>query len=125
MTFETQLADPLLVTADPVHIANIISNLIENAVKYSGSSVHILISCVLHDHQLTLKVADNGIGIPASEQARVFDKFYRSSNLPDRSLPGIGLGLSYVKLLVEAHRGTISLTSQVDKGTTLEIHIPQ
>ena len=125
VTFETQLADPLLVTADPVHIANIISNLIENAVKYSGSSVHILISCVLHDHQLTLKVADNGIGIPASEQARVFDKFYRSSNLPDRSLPGIGLGLSYVKLLVEAHRGTISLTSQVDKGTTLEIHIPQ
>lgn len=125
VTFETRLADPLLVTADPVHIANIISNLIENAVKYSGPSVHILITCLLHDRQLTLKVSDNGIGIPVSEQARVFDKFYRSSNLPDRSLPGIGLGLSYVKLLVEAHRGDVSLTSQPGKGTTLEIHIPQ
>ena len=55
-------------------------------------------------------------GIPCSEQGRVFDKFYRSSNLPDRSLPGIGLGLSYVKLLVEAHRGTVFLTSQDWEG---------
>ena len=65
------------------------------------------------------------IGIPVSEQNRVFDKFYRGSNLPDRSLPGIGLGLSYVKLLVEAHHGSISLNSQAGKGTTIEIIIPQ
>lgn len=125
ISFETHLADSLLVTADLVHIANIISNLIENAVKYSETSVHICIDCTLDRHQLVLKVTDNGIGIPASEQGRVFDKFYRSSNLPDRSIPGIGLGLSYVKLLVEAHQGVISLSSQLGRGTTVEINIPQ
>ena len=125
VSFETHFTENLLVTADPVHLANIISNLIENAVKYSGPSVHISIDCALHDRQLILQVSDNGIGIPASEQSRVFDKFYRSSNLPDRSLPGIGLGLSYVKLLVEAHRGSVSLSSQPGKGTTVKISLPQ
>lgn len=125
VSFETHFTDNLLVTADPVHMANIISNLMENAVKYSGSSVRIRVECHLHGHELTLKVSDDGIGIPVSEQGRVFDKFYRSSNLPDRSLPGIGLGLSYVKLLVEAHRGTVFLTSQIGRGTTVEITIPQ
>ncbi|HCF77780.1 MAG TPA: sensor histidine kinase [Bacteroides uniformis] len=125
VSFETHFTDNLLVTADPVHMANIITNLMENAVKYSGSSVSIRVECRLHGHELTLKVSDDGIGIPVSEQGRVFDKFYRSSNLPDRSLPGIGLGLSYVKLLVEAHRGTVFLTSQIGRGTTVEITIPQ
>ena len=94
-------------------------------MKYAGISVSIRVECRLHGHELTLKVSDDGIGIPVSEQGRVFDKFYRSSNLPDRSLPGIGLGLSYVKLLVEAHRGTVFLTSQIGRGTTVEITIPQ
>lgn len=125
VSFETRITDSLPVTADPVHLANIVSNLIENAVKYSGSSVHIVVEGALQDGALTLKVTDNGIGIPAAEQGKVFDKFYRGSNLPDRSLPGIGLGLSYVKLLVEAHRGTISLKSRPGEGTTAEITIPQ
>ena len=125
VSFETRFSESTLVTADPVHLFNIISNLIENSVKYSGSSVHILVDCLLSPHQLLIRVSDNGIGIPASEQGRVFDKFYRGSHLPSSALPGIGLGLSYVKLLVEAHRGTLSLTSQVGKGTTLEIHLPQ
>ena len=108
-----------------MHVSNIISNLIENAVKYSGKSVHIVVDCLLQDHQLMIRVSDDGIGIPVSEQNRVFDKFYRGSNLPDRSLPGIGLGLSYVKLLVEAHHGSISLNSQAGKGPTVELIIPQ
>lgn len=123
--FETRFTDNLMVVADPVHIANIIGNLVENAVKYSGSSVRILVECSLHGHKLILKVSDNGMGIPVSEQGKVFDKFYRGSNLSIRSLPGIGLGLSYVKLLVEAHRGTLSLTSRVGKGTAIEIILPQ
>ena len=125
VSIETHFSEETLVTADPVHVSNIISNLIENAVKYSGASVHIAVDCSLHEHQLTIRVSDNGIGIPPSEQNRVFDKFYRGSNLPDRSLPGIGLGLSYVKLLVEAHHGNISLSSQTGKGTEIEIDIPQ
>lgn len=124
--FSLQMPDALMVTADPVHIANIVGNLIENAVKYSGPTVHVAISCTMPaDHNLHITVADDGIGIAASEQGRVFDKFYRGNNLPDPSLPGIGLGLSYVKLLVEAHRGRIVLTSQPGKGTRIEIEIPQ
>ena len=112
-------------TADPMHLCNILSNLLENAVKYSGDSVHITITGASDGHRFTLTVADNGIGIPPAEQARVFDKFYRSASLPDRSVPGIGLGLSYVKLLVEAHGGTVDLQSQPGQGTTVTVTIPQ
>ena len=111
--------------ADPVHIANCLSNLIENAVKYSGKEVCISIDAFLKDNRLCLNVKDNGIGIPLQEQERIFEKFYRAQNIPDANLPGIGLGLSYVKLMVEAHGGTISLQSETGKGTTFMIEIPQ
>lgn len=114
-----------LVTADSVHIANIVSNLIENAVKYSSEDVSIRVKCLLHSGQLVIAVSDNGIGIPAAEQGRVFEKFYRGNNLPDRSVPGIGLGLSYVKLLTEAHHGTVALSSAPGEGTAITILIPQ
>ena len=124
--FETSFSDtPLWVMADPVHIANCLSNLIENAVKYSGNEVCIGIDAFLKDNRLYLKVHDNGIGIPLQEQERVFEKFYRAQNIPDTNLPGIGLGLSYVKLMVEAHGGSITLQSQLGKGTTFTIEIPQ
>jgi two-component system phosphate regulon sensor histidine kinase PhoR len=125
VSVETHYSENILVTADPIHIANMISNLIENSIKYSEESVHITINCDLRDHLLTLRVADDGIGVPIAEQGRVFDKFYRASNVNGRSLPGIGLGLSYVKLLVESHHGTISLISQPGKGTEVSICIPQ
>ena len=86
--------------------------------------VAISISCTLQAHTLTLAISDNGIGIPASEQSKIFDKFYRGNNIPDRNIPGIGLGLSYVRLLTEAHHGTITLTSQPGKGTTVSPHNP-
>ena len=111
--------------ADPVHIANCLSNLIENAVKYSGNEVCIGIHASLEDKRLCMKIKDNGIGIPLQEQERVFEKFYRAQNIPDANLPGIGLGLSYVKLMVEAHGGNITLQSQPGKGTTFTIEIPQ
>ena len=111
--------------ADPVHTANCLSNLIENAVKYSGNEVCISIEAFLENNRLYLKIKDNGIGIPPQEQSRVFEKFYRAQNIPDANLPGIGLGLSYVKLMVEAHNGTIRLQSQQGKGTTFIIEIPQ
>ena len=124
--FETRFSEqPMWITADPVHIANCMSNLIENAVKYSGSEVCISIIMSLENNRLLLKIKDNGFGIPPQEQSRVFDKFYRAHNIPDVSLPGIGLGLSYVKLIVEAHGGNISLESQPGKGTTFIIEIPQ
>ena len=112
--------------ADRMHMANIICNLLENAVKYSIEAVTIRIDYCLHeDGMLHIIVADNGIGIAKADQRYVFDKFYRSETAKDKTIPGIGLGLSYVKLLVEAHGGTITFESTEGQGTTFTIIIPQ
>jgi len=113
------------VEADPVHVANILSNLIENAVKYSGQEVRISLKAVRRNRELCLSVSDNGFGIPLAEQEKVFAKFYRGSNLPDKNIPGLGLGLSYVKLITEAHRGTIRLSSRAGEGTSIQLCFPQ
>ena len=99
-------------TADPVHVANVLSNLIENAIKYSGEEVNIEI------------VSDNGFGIAPDERRKVFENFYRSSHLPDKQIPGIGLGLSYVRQIVEAHHGSVSLRSELGEGTRITINLP-
>ena len=114
------------VWADRMHIGNIICNLLENAVKYSRDEVAIRIDYQLSTNRLLkICVEDNGIGIARADQRYVFDKFYRSETAKDKAIPGIGLGLSYVKLLVEAHRGTITFESTEGQGTTFTIIIPQ
>ena len=113
-----------LVTADPVHIANILSNLIENAIKYSGSEVNIRVVVIRNDKLIELTVADDGVGISADGQTKVFEKFYRSVHLPDKQIPGLGLGLSYVRQIAEAHHGQVSLRSEVGKGTEITVGLP-
>ncbi|MDR1879563.1 MAG: HAMP domain-containing histidine kinase [Tannerellaceae bacterium] len=113
------------VEADPVHIANILDNLVENAIKYSGPEVAIEVRAFRKGRDFLLVVDDDGIGIPPAEQERVFDKFYRASNLPDKQIPGLGLGLSYVKLITEAHRGTVSLAGRSGGGTSVTLCFPQ
>lgn len=112
--------------ADRMHIGNIICNLLENAIKYSAEAVTIRIDYRMReDGTVQITVADNGIGIEKADQRYVFDKFYRSESSKDKAIPGIGLGLSYVKLLVEAHGGSIGLDSTEGEGTTFTILIPQ
>lgn len=124
--FETRLTpDPLWITADPVHLTNSISNLVENAIKYSGNEVCIRISASLAEGKLVIQVADNGFGISSQDQLHIFDKFYRSEQMVGRGLPGIGLGLSYVKLMVEAHVGTVDVESILGKGSVFTLEIPQ
>ena len=124
--FETQLTpEQLWVAADSVHLTNSISNLVENAIKYSGNEVCIRISASLTEGKLVIQVADNGFGISPQDQLHIFDKFYRSEQGIDRSLPGIGLGLSYVKLMVEAHGGTVGVESILGKGSVFTLEIPQ
>ena len=123
---EIVAGDDLEIRADRMHLANIVCNLLENAIKYSRESVTISIDYrMCEDRMLQITVADNGIGIAKVDQRHVFDKFYRSETAKDKSIPGIGLGLSYVKLLVEAHGGTITFESTEDEGTTFTILIPQ
>lgn len=113
------------IEADPVHIANILFNLIENALKYSGERVRIRITAGRKGRELRLTVTEDGIGIPLAEQQKVFVRFYRATNIPDRTIPGIGLGLSYVKLITEAHRGSVALASRHGEGTSVTISLPQ
>ena len=112
--------------ADRMHIGNVICNLLENAIKYSHDAVTIRIDYQQRtDGLLQISIADNGIGIARADQRYVFDKFYRNETVKDKAIPGIGLGLSYVKLLVEAHGGTITFESTEGEGTTFTILIPQ
>jgi two-component system phosphate regulon sensor histidine kinase PhoR len=118
--------DDLEIRADRMHLANIVCNLLENAIKYSREAVTIRIDYrMCEDGKVQISVADNGIGIAKADQRYVFDKFYRSESAKDKAIPGIGLGLSYVKLLVEAHGGSISFDSTEGEGTTFTIVIPQ
>jgi len=116
--------EDIFMEADPIHLANVLSNLIENAIKYSGDKVSVEIKIGQDKRKVYISVKDNGIGIPTPEQESVFTKFYRGNHIPDKNIPGIGLGLSYVKLIVEAHQGTINLDSQVGEGTTITICLP-
>ncbi|WP_294142529.1 HAMP domain-containing sensor histidine kinase [uncultured Sanguibacteroides sp.] len=107
--------------ADEVHMLNVVCNLLDNAIKYSYDSLNIYIFTRRVDGHFIIGVLDSGIGIPKESQKKVFKRFYRvpSGNL--HNVKGFGLGLSYVKSIVELHNGTIRLTSKKNKGTLVEI----
>jgi len=110
---------------DEVHFTNIIFNLLDNAIKYSFDQPKILVETRNIDSQLLIAVEDNGIGIKKKDYDKVFEQFYRvpTGNLHD--VKGFGLGLNYVKKMVEEHGGKINLKSEYKKGTRFEIIIPQ
>ena len=113
-----------IILADPVHISNIIFNLLDNANKYSPEHPQIVISTKNSDKGIRIFVEDKGIGMSKETQKKIFEKFYRvpSGNLHE--VRGFGLGLSYVKKLVEAHHGTISVQSELKAGSKFEIFLP-
>jgi signal transduction histidine kinase len=100
----------------------ILTNLLENAIKYSpsGSIVDFIVSC--QGGKVIFQIKDRGIGITAADQERLFEPFYRGKNVDD--LPGNGLGLAIVKNLVDIHGGQITVKSQVGVGTEFAIALP-
>ena len=113
--------EDLSVLADRTHFSNIISNLIDNAVKYSKEEAELSISCRQTGGTVTVSVTDRGIGIPLDKQKHIFDKFYRVPTGNLHNIKGYGLGLFYVKSMVEKHGGTITVKSEPDKGSTFTI----
>lgn len=111
------------ISADQSHMLNILNNLVENAVKYSGESVVIIATARVEHDDVVISISDNGKGIPASDIKHIFHRFYRGKT--DTDQPGMGLGLTYVKLLVDAHGGTITVKSTEGKGTCFTITLPQ
>jgi len=117
-------AQESIIIGDDIHITNLISNLLENAVKYTTGKPEIEIRTSNRDHYLVLSIKDNGIGISKENQKRIFDKFYRVPTGNIHNVKGFGLGLSYVKLIVEQHNGKIEIKSELNKGSQFDIHLP-
>ena len=107
----------LVLDADSFHLSNILSNLIDNAIKYSGESVRIDITAKATDEGVEIRVRDNGIGIAPDKQKHIFEKFYRVPTGNIHDVKGYGLGLYYARTMAEKHGGTLSVTSAPGKGS--------
>ena len=110
--------------ADEVHITNVISNLLDNAIKYCSKAPEISIYTRNKNDEIIVSVTDNGIGIAAKEQKLIFERFYRISTGNLHDVKGFGLGLSYVKSIVEAHGGRVVVESAEGKGSRFDIILP-
>jgi len=108
--------------ANPVRLRQVLDNVVGNAIKYSHDQGDVNISMRAEDEQIIIQVTDNGPGIPAKDQAHIFDKFYRGSNISSHA--GSGLGLAIVKSIVEAHQGRMWVESTVGKGSSFFIILP-
>lgn len=112
------------VYADEVHITNVVSNLLDNAIKYCAKTPEISVSTKNKGDNIIVSVIDNGIGIAVKEQKMIFERFYRVSTGNLHDVKGFGLGLSYVKTIVEAHGGHIEVESEEGKGSRFDVVLP-
>jgi two-component system, OmpR family, phosphate regulon sensor histidine kinase PhoR len=123
--FKLQLqAKTFSVCADEFHLTNLITNLIDNAIKYSGDDPEISISTESDKKNLYVSIADKGVGIDKKYHKKVFKKFYRIPSGNVHNVKGFGLGLSYVRSIVSRHRWKINLISKLNSGTEFKFRIP-
>lgn len=112
------------IVADETHLSNVLFNLIDNAQKFSEAKPDIEIITEDAEGGVTLTIKDHGIGMDATTQKYIFDQFYRAQTGNLHTVKGFGLGLSYVKKIIEFHKGTISLHSITGQGSTFKIYLP-
>ncbi|WP_215225312.1 sensor histidine kinase [Echinicola shivajiensis] len=111
--------------ADAFHLSNIINNLLDNATKYSREEPEILLKLVENPEGFTITIKDNGMGMSKDSVKKIFDKFYRVPTGNVHDVKGFGLGLAYVKTMVEEHHGEIFVESEINKGSTFTINLPR
>lgn len=113
-----------VITTDKIHCTNIVYNLLDNANKYSPNSPEIFVSSKNTQKGVLITVSDKGIGMSKVVQGKIFERFYRQSSGNIHNVKGFGLGLSYVKAVVEANKGTISVQSEPGKGSYFHVFLP-
>jgi len=113
-----------MVLADRVHMTNVFVNMLDNAIKYNLNAPVIQVSTRNLKEGILVDIADNGIGISKANQSKIFDKLYRVHTGNVHNFKGFGLGLSYVKAIVEQHKGKITVDSELEKGSVFHIYLP-
>ena len=117
-------AEQTLISGNKSHLTNVVVNLLDNAVKYCDQIPKVMIDTFNEDNSFIIKIKDNGIGMTSVEQKRIFDKFFRAASGDIHNVKGHGLGLAYVKKIIDIHKGEIKLKSKKDFGTIFTIRIP-
>jgi signal transduction histidine kinase len=118
------IGDPQPVVGDRARLAQVLDNLVSNALKFTEAGGRVDVTLSSDDGHVLLEVRDTGLGIPPEEQPLLFDRFFRSSRATENAIPGTGLGLTITKAIVERHGGWIRLESEEDVGTTVRVEIP-
>ncbi|MFP3599361.1 sensor histidine kinase [Chryseobacterium sp. SIMBA_029] len=124
ITIQIEIDNSASIIADEFHFTNIIYNILDNSIKYCETKPHIIISAYKDSKGLYLKCKDNGMGISAKNLPHIFDKFYRVNTKKNEEINGFGLGLFYVKKIVQQHNWKISVENNTDKGITMILFFP-
>jgi signal transduction histidine kinase len=123
ITITTDFNTPCDAVVDATRMRQAFANLLDNALKYTPDGGNVRLTCAAESADVTVRVLDNGMGIPTDEQPRIWERLYRGDK--SRSQRGLGLGLSLVKAIVEAHHGKVSVQSKPGEGAEFIVHIPQ
>jgi signal transduction histidine kinase len=115
---------PVQLQGDPARLAQVLDNLVSNALKFTPSGGRVEVSLAAADGVAIVEVSDTGVGLAQDEQSQLFERFFRSSRASENAIPGTGLGLAIAKTIVERHGGRIRLESTVDVGTTVRVELP-
>jgi signal transduction histidine kinase len=114
-----------ILRADRDKISQVVTNLVSNALKYTPEGGQVRVRVRAAEHSTELIVSDSGKGIPPEDLPYIFERFYRADRSRNRLTGGLGLGLTITKAIVEAHRGTVEVVSEVDRGTTFTVSLPK
>ena len=117
-------ASEAMVYGDSEHLSNLVSNLLDNALKYSEDIPEIKVTTRNADRGIVVSVEDKGIGMSKSVQGKIFERFYRQSSGDVHDVKGFGLGLNYSRAIIEAHKGNIKVTSEPGKGSRFDVFLP-
>jgi two-component system phosphate regulon sensor histidine kinase PhoR len=114
----------VIIPVDRDLITNVLSNLLDNAIKYSKEIPEIIVTTYVKGDKYNIDIKDNGIGMSKEVQSKVFDRFYRAPTGNVHNIKGFGLGLNYAREIVDAHKGSISVKSTQGKGSTFTVSLP-